>query len=128
MRADREAMRLVAQPFDEIKHRIARLEFEWVAPGQEKGLHAPVPIRALSNRNDRVAALDVAIVVALDTSWGSRQTENLGQHFEELALGRALGKLARQRLARIGERVIDQVLFLAPLRNAHLDLVSALGG
>src|SRR5258706_13755199 len=53
MRADREAMRLVAQPFDEIKHRIARLEFEWVAPGQEKGLHPRVPIRALSNGNER---------------------------------------------------------------------------
>src|SRR5258706_14127500 len=53
MRADREAMRLVAQPFDEIKHRIARLELEWVAPGQEKGLHARVPIRALSNGDER---------------------------------------------------------------------------
>src|SRR5260370_35375928 len=53
MRADREAMRLVAQPFDEIKHRIARLEFEWVAPGQEKGLPARVPIRALSNGKER---------------------------------------------------------------------------
>src|SRR5215468_12408517 len=240
MRADRKAMCLVAQPFDEIKHRIARLEFEGVTAGQEKGLHARVPIRALSDGNqrhiddtetgerflcggeltpaavdddkvgprrivlpvraaydiegraslrwraqrtghgprrlihqalkaaaqdfphhreiiagrevsgmdvelavlvflkslrtgdnhcaDRVAALDVAIVVDLDAAWRSGQTESFGEHLEELALGRAFGKLARKRLARVGERVINEVLLLAPLRNAHLDLVAALGG
>src|SRR5262249_36199598 len=31
--ADREAMRLVAQPLDEIEHRIARLELERLPPG-----------------------------------------------------------------------------------------------
>src|SRR5262249_58415409 len=41
---------------------------------------------------------------------------------------RTLGKLARQRLARIGERMIDEVLLLAALGHAHLDLVAALGG
>ena len=51
MRADRKAMRLIAQPFDEIKHGIARLEFERVTPGQEKSLHTRVPIRALSDGN-----------------------------------------------------------------------------
>src|SRR5262249_31803505 len=38
VRADREAMRLVAQPLDEIEHRIARLELERLAPGLEEGL------------------------------------------------------------------------------------------
>src|SRR5215831_378447 len=36
---DREAMRLVAQPLDEIEHRIARLELERLPPGQKEGLH-----------------------------------------------------------------------------------------
>src|SRR6266511_3019853 len=49
MRADREAMRLIAQPLDEIEHGITRLELEWVAPGQEEGLHAGVAIRALGD-------------------------------------------------------------------------------
>src|SRR6266511_4573407 len=53
MRADREAMRLIAQPLDEIEHGIARLELEWVAPGQEEGLHAGVAIRALGDGHER---------------------------------------------------------------------------
>src|SRR5207237_10759107 len=80
------------------------------------------------HRADRVAALDVAIVVDLDTSRRSGQSENLGQRLEELALRRGVGKLARQRLARIGERVIDEVLLLAALGYVHLDLVAAFGG
>src|SRR6516164_2676393 len=36
VRADREAMRLVAQPLDEVEHRIARLELERLASGQEE--------------------------------------------------------------------------------------------
>src|SRR5260370_20651831 len=39
VRADREAMRLVAQPLDEIERRIARLELERLASGQEEGPH-----------------------------------------------------------------------------------------
>src|SRR5262245_8751067 len=53
MGADREAMRLVAQPLDEIEHRIARLELERLPSGQEEGLHARVPIRAFGDRNER---------------------------------------------------------------------------
>src|SRR5712692_3485739 len=34
VRTDREAMRLVAQPLDEIEHRIAWLELERLPPGQ----------------------------------------------------------------------------------------------
>ena len=50
----------------------------------------------------------------------------LGQRLEQLALGRGLGELARQRLARIGERVLDEILLLAALRHLDLDLVAAL--
>src|SRR5499427_4895186 len=46
-------MRLVAQPLDKVKDGIARLELEWIAPGQEEGLHPGVPIRALGNGNQR---------------------------------------------------------------------------
>src|SRR3984893_16021277 len=37
VRADREAMRLVAQPLDEIERRIVRLEIERLAPGEGVG-------------------------------------------------------------------------------------------
>src|SRR5258708_19482589 len=47
VRADREAMRLVAQPLDEIERRIARLELERLASGQEKVLPPGVPVPAL---------------------------------------------------------------------------------
>src|SRR5262249_54523822 len=40
VRADREAMRLVAQPLDEIERRIARLELERLASRQEEGPHS----------------------------------------------------------------------------------------
>src|SRR5262249_42409566 len=53
VRADREAMRLVAQPLDEIEHRIARLELERLPPGLEEGLHPSVPVRAFGDRNQR---------------------------------------------------------------------------
>src|SRR5262249_26901699 len=72
-------------------------------------------------------ALDVAVVVDLDAPRRPRQRKDLGQQLQQLALGRTLGKLARQRLARIGERVIDEILLLAALGHAHLDLVAALG-
>src|ERR1700735_972874 len=38
MRTDRETMRLVAQPFDEIKHGIAWRQFERVAARNKEGL------------------------------------------------------------------------------------------
>src|SRR5262249_4864620 len=51
---DGEAMRLVAQPLDEIERRIARLELERLAPGQEEGLHpAGVAVWAFGHRNQR---------------------------------------------------------------------------
>src|SRR5260221_4023986 len=53
VRADREAMRLVAQPLDEIERRIARLELERLASGQEEGLHPGVAVRAFGHRDER---------------------------------------------------------------------------
>src|SRR5260370_31643503 len=50
VRADREAMRLVAQPLDEIERRIARLELERLPSGQEGGLHPGPPVPALVPR------------------------------------------------------------------------------
>src|SRR5438552_16603726 len=46
VRADREAMRLVAQTFDEIERRIARLELELLASGQEERLNYSDAVRA----------------------------------------------------------------------------------
>src|ERR1051326_1945172 len=42
VRADGETVRLVAQPLDEIQHRIARRQLERVAPGNEEGFAAGV--------------------------------------------------------------------------------------
>src|SRR6478609_2138394 len=53
VRADGETMRLVPQPLDEVKDRIARLELEWIAPRYEESFHPGVPIRALGDGNER---------------------------------------------------------------------------
>src|SRR5260370_34538297 len=53
VRADREAMRLVAQPLDEIERRIARLELERLASGQEEGLHPGGAVPALGHPGER---------------------------------------------------------------------------
>ena len=60
-------------------------------------------------------ALDVAVVVDLDAARRAREPEAFGERIEQLALRRGVGELAAQRLARIGERVIDQFLLLAAL-------------
>src|SRR5262249_18338990 len=97
-----------------------------VVPGYEVGgtnIGIPVLIflEALrpgdDHRADRVAALDMAVVVDLDAPRRPRQSEGLGQQIQQLALRRALGELPRQRLARIGERVVDELLLLAALRD-----------
>ena len=75
---------------------------------------------------DRVGALDVAVVIDLDPPRRLRQSEARRQRRQEPLLGGRLGELASQRLARIGERMLDQVALLAPLRHRDLDLVPAL--
>src|SRR4051812_25108651 len=47
VRADHKAVRLVAQPLDEIQHRIARPEFDRLAAGHEQGLPPGVAVRPL---------------------------------------------------------------------------------
>src|SRR5262245_39542876 len=50
MRADGEAMRLVAQPLHEIEHGIPRPELEGLPPGLEEGLEPGVAVRPLGDR------------------------------------------------------------------------------
>src|ERR1043166_1682102 len=52
VRTDREPMRLVAQPLDEIKHRIARPELERLASGHEEGFPAGITLGALGDGDD----------------------------------------------------------------------------
>src|SRR5258708_31665346 len=49
VRADREAMRLVAQPLDEIERRIARLALERLSSGQGESPHPRRPAPALGH-------------------------------------------------------------------------------
>src|SRR4029077_20380520 len=56
MGADREPMRLVAQPFDEIEHRIARPELERLAPGHEERFAPAAAPGPLGGGDDRNAA------------------------------------------------------------------------
>src|SRR5260370_17429943 len=53
VRPDREAMRLVAQPLDGIERRIARLELERLASGQEEGLHPGASVRPFGHPDER---------------------------------------------------------------------------
>src|SRR5439155_6649552 len=103
------------------RHEIGRADVE---------LAILILAEALRSRDDhgadRVAALDVAVVIDLDAAWHLRQPEALGQPAQQLALRRRVGELAPERLARVGERMVDEVLLLAASRHAHLDLVAAL--
>ena len=54
--ADGEAVRLVAQPLQEIEHGIARVERERRAAGHEKSLAAGVAVGALGDADDRDVA------------------------------------------------------------------------
>ena len=67
------------------------------------------------HRADRVGALDVAVVVDLDPLRRMRQAERGDHALQQAALRRGVGELAAQRLARIGQRVRDQLLLLAAL-------------
>src|ERR1043165_6776182 len=53
VRADHKAMRLVAQPLDEIQHRIARLQFDRLAGLHEQRLSAGRGARFLRYRPQR---------------------------------------------------------------------------
>ena len=79
------------------------------------------------HRADRVRALDVAVVVDLDALRHARQAERLGEPLQQLLLRRGVGELAAERLARIDQRMRDQLLLLAPLRHRDLDPAAGLG-
>src|SRR6476646_2965647 len=53
VRADRETVRLIAQPLDEIKHRIARRQLERVPVRKKESLAAGVAIRPLGDGDQR---------------------------------------------------------------------------
>ena len=57
-----------------------------------------------------------------------RQPERGDQALQQSALGRGIGELAPQRLARIGQRVCDQLLFLAAPRRRDFHLGAGLDG
>src|SRR5262249_33177266 len=89
----------------------------------------PQALRSSDNhRADRVGALDVAVVVDLDPPRRTRQAKALGERREQLAPLGGGGGVASQRLARVGKRVIDELLLFAAARVEDLDLVAALGG
>src|SRR5262249_2715235 len=54
--ADREAMGLVAQPFDEIEHWIARLELERLTSRHEEGFPPRVALGTFGDGNERNVA------------------------------------------------------------------------
>ena len=103
-----------------------------VAGGQVFGADVELSIVVLrkalrprdDHRADRVRAHDVAVVVDLDAARRLRQSEHFGKARQELRLRRRVGKSARERLARIGERVLDQVALFAPLRHRDLNAMS----
>ena len=53
VRADGEAVGLVAQALDEIEHRVARLEHERLAAGPVERLAAGVAVRPLGDADER---------------------------------------------------------------------------
>ena len=67
-------------------------------------------------RAERIRAHDVAVVVDLDAAWRFRQAEPVGELAEEPGLGAALGELARQRVAGVLFRLLDQLALFAALR------------
>src|SRR5690606_8087255 len=74
---------------------------------------------------DRAGAHDVAVVVDLDATRRGGQAETLGKTREQLALGGRFGEFAAERLARIGQRMLDKVALLAALRAGDRDPVAA---
>src|SRR5260370_37500320 len=53
VRTDGETMGLIAQPLDEIEHRVARRQLERVAAREEEGFAAGVAVRPLSDGDQR---------------------------------------------------------------------------
>ena len=76
------------------------------------------------HRADRVGPHDVRIVVDLDPPRRRCEAEGGGERFEQLRLARRFGELARQRLARVAQRVVDELLLFAAARRADSDAMA----
>jgi hypothetical protein len=74
------------------------------------------------HRAQRVAALDVGIVVDLDALGRRVQSESFRHAVEQLALRGILGQAPAELLARVGERHFHDLALLAALRRGDLDL------
>ncbi len=70
----------------------------------------------------------MTVVVDLDAARRPCQPEGPGERRKEPLLGGRLGKLAAERLAGVGERVLDDVALCAPARHEDLHLAVALDG
>src|SRR5260370_40061813 len=88
--------------------------------------------QALRSRDDhgadRIRALDMTIVVDLNAARRPCPGEGPGERGEAPLLGGRLGKLAAERLAGVGERVLDNVALSASARHEDLHLAVALDG
>ena len=74
---------------------------------------------------DRVGALNMAVVVNLDTLRRLGKPERTREPGQQALLGRSVREFASERLARIGRGLIEDQLPLTATRNADLDLVAA---
>ena len=75
------------------------------------------------HRADRVAALDVAVVVDLDPARLLGQLEELGQLAQGARLGAGLGEAAVERFGGVAAGLLHQPPPVAALRHADLDPV-----
>src|SRR5262249_43743833 len=132
---NRVARRLRDQPLEATLQHVAH--HRKIIAGREVGranieLAILILAEALGAGDDhganRVRALDVAVVVDLDAARRSRQSEAFGERGPQPALRGPVRKLAAQRPARVGERMVDELLLLAAGRACHFNLAAALGG
>ena len=64
-----------------------------------------------------MGTLDMAVVIDLDALRRRVEAEPVGDALQQLLLRRALGQPSRQRLARVDERMLDQLPLGAALRR-----------
>ncbi len=76
------------------------------------------------HRADRIGPHDVGIVIDFDAADRTVDAERGRQRSEQLFLRRRVREFARQRLARIAQRVFDKLLFFAAARRADCDAVA----
>ena len=69
----------------------------------------------------------MAVVIDLDALRRRVEAEGVRDAREQLLLRRALGELARQRLARIDQGVLDELALVAALRRRELDPAPGMG-